>query len=217
MLKQRAVIFVNGEIPDPKLVRTILSSEDYFVAADGGLNHLRRLSINPHLVIGDLDSVSEIERQYLTQSGIEIELAQIEKDESDLELAIQSVVNRGYSRILIVGALGNRLDHTLGNIFLLALPVLQNCEVRLDDGRVAVFLIQNETQIWGKKGDLVSLIPINGPVSGVETTGLYYPLNEETLRPFFTRGISNHLLCERATINVKSGCLLCIHTRSLDE
>ena len=120
-------------------------------------------------------------------------MAQIEKDESDLELAIQSVVNRGYSRILIVGALGNRLDHTLANIFLLALPVLQNCEVRLDDGQVAVFLIQKETQIIGKKGDLVSLIPINGPVSGVATEGLYYPLNEETLHPFFTRGISNHL------------------------
>ncbi len=216
MLKHRAVIFVNGDIPDLKLVPTILSSEDYYVAADGGLNHLNRLSINPHLVVGDQDSVSVTERQYLTQSGVEIELAQIEKDESDLELAIQSVVKRGYSRILIVGALGKRLDHTLANIFLLALPLLQNCEVRLDDGRVAVFLIQKETLILGKKGDLVSLIPINGPVSGVETEGLYYPLNEETLRPFYTRGISNHLLADRAMVKVRSGYLLCIHTRTLE-
>ena len=59
MQKHRAVIFVNGEIPDLKLVRTILSSEDFFVAADGGLNHFHRLSIHPHLVVGDLDSLSE--------------------------------------------------------------------------------------------------------------------------------------------------------------
>ena len=108
----------------------------------------------------------------MTQSGTEIELAKIEKDESDLELAIHSVINRGYSRILIVGALGDRLDHTLANIFLLALPKLENCEVRLDDGRVAVFLIQKETQILGKQGDLVSLIPLNGSVRGVDNFGI---------------------------------------------
>ena len=175
------------------------------------------LSIDPNLVVGDLDSVSEAEREWLNQSGVEIVLAPIEKDESDLELAIISVVNRGYSRILIVGALGNRLDHTLANIFLMALPVLQNCDVRLDDGHVEVSLIQKETQILGKIGDLVSLIPINGPVSGVATVGLYYPLIEETLHPFYSRGISNHLIGEKATVIVKSGWLLCIHTRGLND
>ena len=217
MQRHRAVIFVNGRIPDLKAVRSILSSDDFFVAADGGLSQLHSLSIDPHLVVGDLDSISGLDKEWITQSGVEIELAQIEKDESDLELAIISVINRGFSRILIVGGLGNRLDHTLANIFLLSLPLLQNCEVSLDDGQVAVSLIQKETRIIGKKGDLISLIPINGPVSGVATEGLYYPLNMETLHPFFTRGISNHLTGERATVKVKSGTLLCIHTRVLDN
>jgi len=215
-MSKRAVIFVNGTIPDPGLARSVLIKGDYIVSADGGLNHLRRLSIQPDLVVGDLDSVSADERQVLENSGVEIELAQVEKDETDLELAIRAVIKRGFRQIILAGALGNRVDHTLGNIYLLGMPGLEDIEISLDDGRVEIFLVRNMKEIHGSAGDLVSLLPVNGAAEGVTTSGLYYPLKGETLQPFFTRGISNLMTGNCAAVALNSGLVLCIHTRNFD-
>ena len=212
----RTVIFVNGTIPDPDLARSVLTRGDYIVAADGGLNHLRRLSIQPDLVVGDLDSVSADERLVLENSGVEIELAQVEKDETDLELAIRSVIKRGFKQIILAGALGNRVDHTLGNIYLLGMPGLEDVEISLDDGMVEIFLVRNRKEIHGSAGDLVSLLPVNGVAEGVITSGLYYPLNGETLLTFYTRGISNLMTGNCAAVSLTSGLVLCIHTRNFD-
>ncbi len=215
-MSKRAVIFVNGSLPDPDLARSLLKPGDYLVAADGGLNHLRKLCIQPDLVVGDLDSVSPAEKQTLQNSAVELELAQVEKDETDLELAIRSVARRGFKIIILVGALGNRVDHTLGNIYLLGTPGLEEVEISLDDGMVEIFLVRTHKKIHGRAGDLVSLLPVNGAAGGVVTSGLYYPLKGETLQPFFTRGISNLMTGNEAAVSLSSGVVLCIHTRKLD-
>jgi thiamine pyrophosphokinase len=109
--------------------------------------------------------------------------------------------------------LGGRIDQTLANLYLLLMPELQNSDVRLDDGREEVFIIQKSAEVFGKKGDIVSLLPLVTPAVGIKTKGLRFPLRNETLFPERSRGISNEMTSQSAQITLKSGLLYCIHTR----
>lgn len=210
---QRAVIFVNGIMADPAGVRKLLQADDYLVAVDGGLRHLRALDLTPHLLIGDLDSLDTQELETLSEMGVEVELFPHEKDQTDFELALEYVAAHGYTDIRVVAALGGRLDQTLANLYLLELPALEGLDVRLDDGREEVFIIRGRAEIIGQPGDTVSLLAMDDCVRGVLTDGLRYPLKEETLYQNRSRGISNEMLAKAATVQVSSGRLLCIHTR----
>ena len=214
MKQQRVALFVNGNLTRPDRVRSMLRADDFLVAVDGGLRHLAALGLKPHLLIGDFDSVAADDLIRLENSGVALKRHPVEKDETDLELALQHVAAEGYREVLIIAALGGRLDQTLGNIFLLMLPSLERCRVRLMDGREEVFLIRERETIYGCAGDVVSLLPLQGLAEGVTTEGLQYPLRQETLHPERTRGVSNVMLGERAEICLRKGLLLCIHTEA---
>jgi thiamine pyrophosphokinase len=213
MAARRAWIFVNGDLLNPEAVRAMIEPDDLLVAADGGLRHLQLLGLDPVVLIGDLDSVSEQDIQILDQKGILVEKHPVEKDETDLELALLWVLARDIREIRIAAAQGNRLDHTLGNLFLLMLPDLQGYDVRLEDGQDEVFLITSSRRIIGQAGDRVSLLPLGRPAAGVSTQGLQYELDKETLWPERTRGISNVMVEAQAVVSVENGLLICIHSR----
>jgi thiamine pyrophosphokinase len=213
MGEKRAVIFVNGVLKDLEAVRRLLHEGDYLVAADGGMRHMESMGLAADLVIGDLDSLTPKQASRLRAAGIEVRQFPREKDQTDLELALEAVLGMGYRRILIIAALGSRVDQTLGNLMLLTLPDLSHCDIRLDDGEVEAFLIQDDGAISGEPGDIVSLIPLNGAVTGIGTSGLRYALEDETLVAGRTRGISNEMQGTKASIRIKQGRLLCIHTR----
>ena len=210
---KRAVIFVNGRLRSPKRLAALLYADDFHIAADGGLRHLRRLDLKPHLLIGDLDSVTGQDVQWASANGAEVRRYPREKDETDLELALKAAVDTGTRAILLVAALGGRLDQTLGNLFLLTRPELTGLDVRLEDGVEEAFLIHDHVELQGQAGDIVSLLPLNGPALGVTTLELKYPLDGETLFADSTRGISNVMQNRTAQIAISSGLLLCIHTR----
>ncbi len=210
---KRTVIFVNGKLRSPKRLAAQLQADDCFIVADGGLRHLRRLGLKPHLLIGDLDSVTEADVQWASANGAEIRRYPREKDETDLELALKAAVDTGTRTILLAAALGGRLDQTLGNLFLLARPELNGLDVRLEDGFEEVVLIHDHIELLGQAGDIVSLLPLNGPALGVTTRALKYPLIGETLYADSTRGISNVMEDHKAVISISGGLLLCIHTR----
>lgn len=211
--ERRALLFVNGILGDPRAVAALIHPQDFLVAVDGGLHHLTRLGRLPHLLIGDLDSVSAEQVAALEAAGVHIERYPAEKDETDLELALLWAVRAGFRHITVLAALGGRLDQTLGNLFLLMRPELADREVRLEDGREEVFLIRGQGTVHGEVGDTVSLLPLAGPAQGIVTQGLRYPLRGETLYPDRTRGISNELIAPQASITLEQGLLLCIHTR----
>ncbi|TLN12603.1 thiamine diphosphokinase, partial [bacterium] len=139
---KRTVIFVNGRLRSTQRLAALLRPDDWRIAADGGLRHLRRLNLAPHLLIGDLDSVTEEDVQWAVAMGAEVRRYPREKDETDLELALRAAVLGGSREILLAAALGGRLDQTLGNVFLLMRPELAGLDVRLEDGREEVFLIR---------------------------------------------------------------------------
>lgn len=216
-MAKRAVLFANGKMPQAAQILPYLRPDDYYIAVDGGLRHLRNLYKTPGMLIGDLDSATAAEVEGAIAQGIEVRRYKADKDETDLELALLAAIEKGFDEILIIAALGGRLDQTLGNLNLLTLPLLAGVKVTIEDGVEELFIIRDRAEIIGSPGDVVSLIPMKGEVIGVETHDLKYPLRHETLYQEKGRGISNVMLGERAEVSIESGLLLCLHTRSLSE
>lgn len=208
---KRAILFVNGDLPEADRFRATLTDDDILIAVDGGLHHLAALGLKPDLIIGDLDSADPAEVQRYRSDGVEVRQFPAHKNQTDLELALATALDMGAQSIRVVAAVGGRLDQTLGNIFLLTQPDLANIDIRLLDGRREVFLIRDWVTLHGQPDETVSLLPLLGPVTGVLTTDLAYPLNRETLYPDRTRGISNQMTADTCQVAIESGLLLCIH------
>lgn len=212
MFIKRIVIFANGGLPDLDKARILLHNDDFIIAADGGTRHALALGLMPNVIVGDLDSLpSDFEPS--TFNG-EFVLYPKDKNETDLELAIQHALTLKPVQIIILAALGGRLDQTLGNIALINSLQLSTFNIRLDDGIEEVFFCRDHVEVNGTGGDTVSLIPWQGEVAGIVTTGLKWSLQDETLYPKKTRGISNEMIDKTATVQIKSGLLLVVHSRN---
>ena len=211
---QRIIIFANGELPDIDKARSLLQKDDHIICADGGTRHALALGLKPDLIIGDMDSADSEALRSFQEDGVEVELFPQDKNETDLELAINRAIELNPEQIVIVAALGGRLDQTLANITLLADPRLSTLDVRLDDGVEEIFLCRDRAEVDGKSGDIVSLIPWQGSVTQVETDNLKWALQKETLYPDKTRGISNEMLGDMASVAIGSGLLLIVHRRA---
>ncbi|MDW8327794.1 MAG: thiamine diphosphokinase [Anaerolineales bacterium] len=210
---KRAIIFANGELPEPAAVRGLIQPDDLLIAADGGARHCRALGLTPHLVIGDFDSLDAAELGALEQAGATLRQHPRDKDETDLELALLEAAARGASYLVVLGAFGGRLDMTLANIQLLLHPKLAGVRVELRHGAETARLIRPPGGvIAGAPGDTVSLLPLDGDASGIVTHGLRYPLRGEALVSGPARGVSNVLIEPQAHITLTNGRLLIIHS-----
>lgn len=210
-----ALIFANGDPLDGPMVRRWLARavDPYLLAADGGANIAALYGVRPQRVVGDMDSVTPALLADLEARGVDIVRHPAAKDETDLELALLDAAARGCDPIIVIGAVGGRLDHTLANVYLLALPELEDRTVRLVAGREEVMLLRPGVHtVAGMAGDTVSLLPIGGPAAGVRTSGLAYPLHAESLHFGPARGVSNVMLGATAEVTLESGWLLLIHT-----
>ena len=210
---QRIVIFANGELPDIDKARDLIHNDDYIICADGGTRHALTLGVKPNLIIGDLDSAESEVLQKFRNDGVSIESFSEDKNETDLELAINRAIGLNPKQIIVVATLGGRLDQTLANITLLSDLRLSTLDIRLDDGVEEIFLCRDQAEVHGRSGDIVSLIPWQGAVSEVQTQHLKWALHKETLYPDKTRGISNEMTGETASVSIGSGLLLIVHRR----
>lgn len=209
----RAVVFANGILEKPDLAAALIQPGDFILSADGGLRHIRALGLLPDLLIGDLDSVQASDLDWLEKQRVEICKFPEDKDFTDLELALREAKKRGASEIMVVAALGGRVDQALANISLLSLMEFRDCDIYLDDGLTEIRVVRDKLTIRGKVGDIVSLLPLGRQAVGVLTSDLKYPLNTETLIPGQTRGVSNVMLADTAGVKLDQGALLCIHIR----
>ncbi len=210
----RIIIFANGHLPDLEKARAIIHTDDTILAADGGSRHVLALGLRPDLIIGDLDSITEEERLKMESDGVKIAKYSHDKNETDLELAIQHALDAKPEQIIIVAGLGGRIDQTLANLALISDIQFAQSDVRLDDGVEEAFFCRDQVQVQGKSGDVVSLIPWQGTVTGVRTENLEWPLHNEILYPEKSRGVSNEMTSDTASIEIKSGLLLIVHRRN---
>ena len=206
----RAIIIANGQIHDGDFLRSLVAPTDLVICADGGASNALALGLQPQVVVGDLDSFDESQRLRLEKMHCQFIVHPACKDETDLELALYYAIEHGVDEILILGALGGRIDQTLANILLLALPELRSVQARILDGRQEVFLIRDEALVEGQVGDTLSLLPLTGEVTGIYTEGLEYPLENGTLYLGPTRGVSNALTASQARVRVGQGLLLAV-------
>lgn len=173
------------------------------IAADGGLAHLERRGIVPDLIVGDFDSLGR------TPEGCNVIRHPVEKDDTDMMLAVKTGLDRGCNRFLLYGGLGGRLDHTYAN--LQTLVYLSDCGSRgwLLGGGVAASAVRNGRLDFaeGRRGTVSVFCP-NGEARGVDLTGLYYPLENAVLTSSFPLGVSNQFTGEAASVSVREGTLL---------
>jgi thiamine pyrophosphokinase len=206
---------------------------DRVIAADYGAHHARAWGWPIDLLIGDLDSLAPAEIQEVRAAGVPTVTAPAAKDETDLELAVARALSDGATELIICGALGGRADHMLANVLLLARRELIGVETVLTDGAQTLRLLRGDpatqsvatqgvaTQpgataclaLAGAPGDLLTLLPLAGNAEGVSTTGLLYPLADETLFFAQARGVSNVFAAATARIWLRRGLLLVIHTQ----
>ena len=211
---QRTLIFANGQLPDIDKARSLLKNDDYIICADGGTRHALTLQVRPDLIIGDLDSAEQGALRKFKEEDVNIELYPRDKNETDLELAIKRALELNPEQIVIIAALGGRLDQTLANIALLTDPRLSTLDIRLDDGLEEILVCRDQAEVHGRSGDIVSLLPWQGAVSETQTTNLKWALHKETLYSDKTRGISNEMTSDTASISIGSGVLIIVHRRA---
>lgn len=187
---------------------------DLVVAADGGARHAARLGRGIDRWVGDADSIGEAELERLAAANVAIDRRPTDKDETDAELALATAAAAGARRITVLGALGgSRIDHELGNVWLLAMAELAGRGVVLLDAAARLRLAgPGVVDLRGRVGDLVSLLPFGGDVAGVVTRGLRYPLRDEPLVAGPARGLSNVRDAPDASLTVRAGRILVIET-----
>jgi len=212
----RAIIIAGGQVGDDEDWRRWVREGDWLIGADGGAAQALARGLVPHLVIGDMDSLPGEAQAALEAQGSQFVVHPRAKDETDLELALTYATQQGAQEIIVLGALGSRLDHTLANVLLLALPRLDGVVVRIASDRQEAFLIRGggEATLEGESGDLVSLLPLGGDARGVTASGLAWPLEGDTLRFGFSRGVSNEITAPMVRIEVQEGYLLVVHSRA---
>jgi thiamine pyrophosphokinase len=185
------------------------------LGADGGSRHARTLNVSLDAVIGDMDSLSDLERQAIGKA--EIISYPREKDESDLELALLYARKQGADHIVIVGAMGGRMETAVANILAMASASLTSCRIELWHGEQTGWLMRPPGgTIPGEPGDTVSLIPLGGAALGITTTAMKYPLRNEDLPFGSSRGMSN-VVEGTANVRLSKGLLLAVHTAAKGE
>lgn len=213
----KALLLVNGELYGPDVLRSRIheGAFDLVLAADGGSRHAKALNLALDAVIGDLDSLSDLEQQGIGDAKL-ISYPP-EKDESDLELALLYAREQGADRMVIVGAMGGRMETTIANIQLMAHASLGSCRIEVWHGEQTGWIIRPPGgSIPGRAGDTVSLIPLRGDALGITTEAMKYPLRNEDLPFGSSRGMSN-IVEGTAHVRLSKGILLAVHTAGKEE
>ena len=203
----RVGIICNGLMEDFPFHRDILDKCDLVICADGGVNHCVNLKIQPSYVIGDLDSADEkILYKFLKKGTVVIK--DTDQNKTDLELAIELAKEHKASELVITGAISTRFDHTLGNVMMLA---RLNIKARIIDSRNEIYFVTKRIELEGKKGEILSVIPL-GETEGITYTGLKWGLKDCKTK-FGWIGVCNEFTSNKATIAVKKGKLLVMKAR----
>ncbi|MDI6870296.1 MAG: thiamine diphosphokinase [Bacillota bacterium] len=225
--KKTGVVVGHGCFDGTEAEREILRQADVVVAADGGARYAWEAGRRAEVVVGDGDSLGEALSEKETERpaflrGCRIVRVPREKDETDLELALDEAVRLGCREVVFLGALGGRLDHTLANLQLLAAAAERGVKASLVDADRRVYLLAagdtlkggesalDVLELSGRPGEYVSLLPVTPVAAGIWTEGLKYPLQGEDLYFGRARGVSNEFLAEQARVCLTSGMLLVV-------
>lgn len=183
-----------------------IQRDDYVIAVDGGLNHAKRLGIIPNTILGDFDSLG-----FVPDGSTAFP---IEKDDTDMMLAVKKALAMGARDVLLLGGLGGRLDHTYANIQTLAYLLEHRASGTLADENHLVSMVDQGSAVLSLEYRYLSVFAYSGVCEGVTITGAEYPLENAVLEPSFPLGVSNrHAPGQQMKVSVEKGTLLLIQSK----
>ncbi len=172
------------------------------IGVDGGTNILESLQLYPDLIIGDMDSILPgVMAKY--ESKVRMITYPIAKDETDSELAVRWCIENKYEEIILVNTLDGRFDHVMGLLQNMYYAKKHHIKVRIESQSQQLFFLEKDEVISTKPGRNISLLSYSPIVTMVRTKGLEYPLDNENLYQFESRGISN--ICQEETVEIHYG------------
>ncbi len=204
----RCVIIGAAEISDYNFIKSYFKNDDFFIFCDGGLNHAENLGIKADLIIGDFDS------HLKPETNVETITLPCEKDDTDTYYAVKEAINRGFEEFLLIGVVGGRFDHSLGNIAILKyLFDLGKFGIIVDDYS-EMQIIGNECAYIDGSFSYFSLLNIYGKAKGIDVINAKYPLKNAEITTEYQYGISNEVVSGKtASVSVKNGNLLLIKVK----
>lgn len=201
----RCVIVGGAEIKNYPLIRRYLKKDDFYIYCDSGLYHQTELNKDPNLIVGDFDSHPE------PDSTIETIVLPCEKDDTDTVYAVKEALSRGYDEFLLIGVIGNRLDHSLGNVSILFYLDAQGKKGMILDDYSEMELVSDAPVLVPDMFSYFSLLNISGTAKGVSIENAKYPLQNAEITCDYQYGISNEVLPNKtAKISVQTGTLLLV-------
>lgn len=211
----RVLLFANGKITNPQSIVELLRPGDLIYCANGGADNAMALGLIPDVIIGDMDSLSEQSVQYLQNAGVQLVRYPVKKDQTDLELALLEIKKRNLREIIILTALGGRIDQQLANILLLARPEFNGLDLTLIDDRQKIRVFRGPAQItvMGNLGDTLSIIPISERIVGLTLEGFEFPAQRITVLRSGTLTMSNIFVQSNGLIRIEEGLAIIVHIK----
>lgn len=201
---KKACIFCSGELKSFAKYKRAASNCDLLIATDGGAKLLAVLGLQPRIIIGDTDSIAT--DKWNDENSILRIPCSSDKDKSNVELAVEYALKHGCQEIVLIAAVSGSLDHTLGNVALVASNPGRIAII--DDVSTLVAVDKSEKCILhGQVGTPVSLIPYGSGSFTVRTKGLKYSFGNESLHSA-THGIGNELSQSESCVCISDGILL---------
>ncbi|ANA82215.1 thiamine diphosphokinase [Paenibacillus glucanolyticus] len=212
MKHTRVLIFTGGEL-SPRFLEEIQNG-DFIIGADRGALYLIEHGIRPNLSVGDFDSIppEQMERVRSMSEKV-VDCDPIDKNLTDTELAFDLALDKSPESILILGATGSRLDHTLANIHMLIRGLQHHISCSILDENNFITLTGTSCIVENKGFTYVSLLPLTTEVTGIHLEGFEYPLHDATLRLGQSLGVSNKLAEDKGTVRIEGGLLLIIQSK----
>jgi len=213
-MSKRVVILAGGKIEDYSWYRDFWQEGDYLLCADSGVDHARKLGVVPQLIVGDLDSAEPENIAFFQNLGSQVIEYEQEKDQTDTQIALKYAKEKNPQEIIILGAIGDRLDHTLSNLFLLTSWDKPAVQVKILNETQEIFVIREKALVEGRVGEIISLLPLTPWVKGIRTEGLKYTVKDGFFSQDNPYGVSNELTAQKAWIELQEGLLLLIKVRN---
>lgn len=201
----KCIVIGGAKIENYAVVSSEIRPDDYVIYCDSGLAHQERLGRLPDLVVGDFDSHPK--------PDVEVETIVLprEKDDTDTVFAVKEGIKRGYKEFLLAGVVGQRLDHTLGNVSILLMLDTMSLHGRIIDDYSEMEILSRQTAYIPSTYSYFSLLNISGKAKGVTERNVKFPLENAEITCDYQYGISNEVLPGMiAEVSVESGRLLLI-------
>ena len=201
----KCVIVTNGQIEDYQWLKKQVESADILLCADGAAKHLMNIGVYPDRILGDFDSIDQESLEWIRKKKIREEHFPTKKDVTDTDIAIDHALSYQPEEIIILGAIGNRMDHTLGNLYLLEKYRNSVESLIIMNPQNMISLIEGTVNIQHQKNTTASIIPISEKLEGITLEGFEYPLKDAALIRGESKGISNRIVEENATVCIEKG------------